>query len=164
LNRLINVNMDTIPIKISRKWLTTKFVCNPDFIANNCKGRCCDGSRKTTLISLLPEEEDYHRSLGMLVEDSKICANEETKKCPHKKENGLCGLHVPGNKPFGCTVSPFKVNTNNTLILRHRYILMPCFKYAKEKDVGQDGVDYAYNIFREGLIKIFGKDKTLELN
>lgn len=40
---------------------------------------------------------------------------------------------------------------------------MPCFKYAKEKDVGQDGVDYAYNIFREGLIKIFGKDKTLEL-
>ena len=137
-----------------------KFVCNPDFITNVCHGRCCDGGGQTTLISLLPEEEGYQRDLGVTVENSKICANEQTKKCPHKKDNGLCGLHITGEKPFGCIVSPFKVNSNNTLILRHRYILMPCHKFAKEKSIGQEGVDYAYNIFKEGLIKIFGVENT----
>lgn len=74
----------------------------------------------------------------------------ENGKCPFKYQ-GLCGLHESGTKPFGCIMSPFNLNKNNTLIIRHRYISMCC--YGTKKSLP------AYKVHRKSLELIF-MDKT----
>ena len=47
-------------------------------------------------------------------------------------------------------MSPFKLNNNNTLIIRNRYKLLPCYDSIKG--------DYAYRVFKSSLDLIFGDD------
>ncbi len=134
-----------VEIKISNKWLKKRFNCNEEFIKNECKGRCCEGGKKI-VVTLLPEEEIRFKENGHNVVDGKLEPNK--KICPFKKESGLCNIH--NAKPFGCVISPFTVNKNKTLIVRHRYVHMKCFG---------DG-ELAYKTFNSSLVRLFGEEKT----
>jgi len=76
------------------------------------------------------------------------------KLCPFKGKTYECNIHFTPNKPIGCIVSPFALNKNNTLIIRHRYIHLPC-----RDDSGKP----AYKAFRDSLVKIFGRKQTNKL-
>jgi hypothetical protein len=125
-------------IKISSKWLNHKFLCSPEYIVNHCKGRCCWGANRLS-ISLLPEEDKEFQKTE--------------KKCFYQCKTGLCSLHGTIKKPFGCIISPFTVNKNKTLIIRHRYSKFKCH--------GQG--DYAYNVFKFSLVKLFGEKQYNKL-
>ena len=136
-------------IKISTKWIKHKFSCSRDYITSTCRGRCCEGSDKI-LISLLPEEAQAHIEQGFQVVDGLLQPDSQTKKCPHKREDGLCGIHGTSLKPFGCIASPFTLNNRNTLIIRNRYSMMKCH-----------GQGYpAHKTFRASLDLIFGANEA----
>ncbi len=141
-----------IPIRrvvVSTKWMMHKFSCTEDYILNNCKGRCCEGTNKI-LISLLPEEVKKHEKMGFVVKYGLLQPNLNTGKCPHKMYNGLCGIHGTDMKPFGCIASPFTLNSNGTLIVRNRYTKLRCH--------GNENEEPAYKVFRTSLNLIFGFD------
>jgi hypothetical protein len=132
--------------------------CGPDCIAmNGCKGNCCDApSRPTgTMITVHPSEQAHIERLGGVVVGGMLQPRPGEKVCPFKKD-GLCGLHFGGPKPVGCTISPFTLNPNGTLIIRNRYRVLPCFK-------GKGRKDFAYRVFRSSLDAIFGKANTAVL-
>tara|TARA_R100000049_G_C1925092_1_gene69623 strand:+ start:194 stop:718 length:525 start_codon:yes stop_codon:yes gene_type:complete len=133
-------------IKISKKWLLHKFPCSVDYIKNVCHGRCCQGTGRI-LVSLLPEEQEYHRKMGKKVEKGLLQANIRCV-CPYKRVDGLCDIHYI-NKPFGCVVSPFKINSNNTLIMRHRYTKLKCHGTGEP----------AYKKFRNSLDLLFDESE-----
>ncbi len=139
-----------VKIKVSTKWLKKKFKCDKDMIQQHCKGKCCKGFNKV-LICLLSEETKK------LKDKFKKCKIENNKiigirnECFFKDINGLCKLHDTPYKPLGCIFSPFKINKNKTLIIRHRYIRFPCFNHKDGK--------FAYITFKDSLIKIFGNKK-----
>lgn len=136
-------------IKISKAWAYHKFMCSKDYIINVCHGSCCQGSNKI-LISLLPNEVAKHEQNGKCVIDNKLQADGQTGICPYKNNNGLCALHGTSDKPFGCIASPFTINSNDTLIIRHRYSRMKCHG---------DGL-YSYIVFRPSLNLIFGENEA----
>jgi hypothetical protein len=139
-------------IKISIKWMQIKFECTPEFIKNICKGRCCEGS-KNLLISLLPNEEEKINELNIkcYIKNGHLLPKNGTK-CPFKNKDELCTLHNTELKPFGCILSPFTLNKNNTLVIRQRYLMFPCF--GKGQPV--------YETFRNSLVLLF-KEKTDEI-
>ena len=83
------------------------------------------------MISLLPDEAARQESLGFKTRDGMLLPNPKTGKCPHKKPNGLCGLHYSPYKPFGCIASPFTLNGADTLIVRNRYNMMKCHGHGQ---------------------------------
>ena len=142
-------------IKISNKWLKKKFYCSEEMIRNTCKGRCCKTAKGTTLISILPEEEKSLKGKYPLCKFEGNKIKNKTEICFFKDDYGFCKLHKTKDKPLGCIFSPFKINKNNTLIIRHRYLMFPCFKHPQG--------DYAYNTFKASLIKAFGQEKYEEI-
>ena len=155
---LFDMQVDKISIKISSKFLNMKFKCSVDYIENVCHGSCCSKGNGDLLICLLPDEVEYQNNNGFKTINGKMCADEKTKRCPHQNKLGCCDLHYTGHKPTGCIVSPFKINKNNTLIIRYRYVMMKC--RVKDSEVGGD---FAYNVFKPSLIKIFGEEQTNEI-
>lgn len=140
-------------IKISSKWARKKFPCYPEYIINNCRGRCCEGTGKI-LVSLLPGEEKYHRDfLGCKVKEGKLLAHSDSKKCVHKNSNSLCNLHNTAYKPFGCVASPFTLNKNNTLIVRYRYTRLKCHGQGEP----------AYITFFASLVLLFGQREAARI-
>lgn len=140
---------EKVQIKISSKWMLHQFRCTEDYIKNVCHGSCCTGADKV-LISLLPQEAKRQVELGCKVTDNKLCPDNETGKCPHLNDCGLCDIHFTPDKPFGCIASPFTLNKSNTLVIRHRYSRMKCHG---------DG-EYAYKTFRASLDLILGKEEA----
>lgn len=125
------------------------FTCNPEYIQEYCKGRCCRGTKKI-MVNLLPKEEKLQRDAGYDVRDGFLQADPDTKLCPHQLSNGLCGVHGTDLKPFGCVASPFTLNKNDMLIVRHRYSLFKCHGRGKP----------AYITFRASLDLIFGIEEA----
>ena len=136
-------------IKISSSWLHHLFTCNSEYIQQHCKGRCCRGSNKI-MVSLLLEEEKLQRDNGYDVQDSFLQPDPNTKLCPHQLSNGLCNVHGTDLKPFGCIASPFTLNKNDTLIIRHRYSQFKCHGHGEP----------AYKTFRSSLDLIFGAEEA----
>lgn len=132
-------------VKISSRWMRHKFNCTEAFILNNCHGRCCEGTGKV-VVSLLPEEEAWHRSQGLVVIEGRLWAR--AGKCPHKETSGFCSIHGT-QKPFGCIASPFTLNRAGTLIIRHRYSRLKCHGEGEA----------AYRTFRASLVLLFGPVK-----
>ena len=159
LNNLFEPKTKTyITIRISHKWLLKRFAkCDVDFITNVCHGRCCHGNGSKVLVSVLPKEETPFKDSDISFVNGKISA---VGKCPFQNQNGLCDLHFTEHKFFGCIISPFKINNNDTLILRHRYISLPC-SLAFHKDLKD--TDYVYKVFSASLIKLFGEDGYAEI-
>lgn len=139
-----------VDIKISYRWLLTKWhKCEPSFITENCNGKCCGSSKGGTFISLLNNEIALFKRYGANIENN-VAKESGLNKCIFKDNNGLCRLHNKQDKPFGCIASPFTLNKKDTLIIRHRYIHLPCF----------NGNYYAYNVFKNSLILLFGLQTT----
>ncbi len=140
-------------INVSHCWLLTKWhKCVPSFIEENCKGKCCDSSKGGTFISLLDNEMPLFEKHGAETENN-VAKGGNNGKCVFKDNDSLCRLHSMHNKPFGCIASPFTLNRNDTLIIRHRYIHLPCF----------NGVYCAYDVFKKSLILLFGAVVTDEI-
>ncbi len=150
-------NTNLIPIKVSARSARLKFIeCGPVCIANGCKAKCCDAPKQPTgmLVTVHKDEQALVEAQGGVIVEGRLQPISGHTGCPFKTSDYLCSLHGTPAKPFGCRVSPFMLNKNDTLIIRHRYIQLPCY------DPKQG--DFAYRTFRDSLVLIFG-DKIVEL-
>ena len=141
----------TVTVRISSKMANLRFHgCKPDFVREVCHAKCCfsGDKKKGAVVSVLPTEEAVLERLGETrVKDGLLVPKEG--KCPFIDVNGACGLHGSPHKPFGCIASPFTLNRSGTLIVRHRYLQLPCYK--TEESVP------AYEAFGASLELLFGE-------
>jgi Fe-S-cluster containining protein len=149
INQSLLFNTDnTTTIKISTKWLSHNFECTVDYIKSTCHGRCCTGGSRV-LIALLPDEEEWHRNNGMIVENGLLQSGVKKNRCPYQTDEGLCSIHDSPHKPFGCIISPFRI-IGTTLVIGNRYSLMRCHGHGLP----------SYITFRASLDKIFGAEES----
>ena len=149
---------DKVKVKVSAKSLMLDFVpCSPGFINNVCKGKCCDAPSRTDgcLVTIHHDETNNIENRGGVIVDGLLKPLRGKKGCPFKKSN-LCSLHETKDKPFGCIASPFTLNKNNTLIVRNRYKMLPCYKAT-------EGKLPAYEAHNASLNLIFGKDESKKI-
>lgn len=143
-------------VKISAKSARLLFTeCGPLCIEHNgCKGNCCDAPSRPTgcMVTVHDSERARLELYGVEVRDSFIQPAEGQRGCPFKRD-GLCLLHGGPDKPFGCIASPFTLNANDTLVIRNRYKMLPCYRGSGPKEP-------AYRAFRSSLVAIFGEDQT----
>ena len=101
--------------------------CDPDFIRDVCKARCCESSTAPggTLITIHPTEQARIEALGGRVRDGRL--EPSCRRCPFKTPENLCSIHGP-SQPFGCIASPFTLTKKGTLVVRNRYRALKCFK------------------------------------
>jgi DNA modification methylase len=138
-------------IKVSAKMARLRFNgCDPEYIRTTCHARCCESSTSPTgtIITIHPTEQQRIEQLGGVVTAGLLQPAAGCRKCPFKQTDHLCGLHVSGQKPFGCVASPFTLNANDTLIVRNRYRLLKCYNDGRRIE--------AYVAFRASLDLIFG--------
>lgn len=144
----------TVPVVVSAKNARLLFEgCSAQFIQNVCKGDCCR-------LKSLPEgpiikvEKDQQRSLESL--GAKFVAGimqTVNARCVFFDEDtGFCGVHFSGHKPRSCIQSPFMLNSKDTLIVRNRYKLLPCYR--------AEGAVPAYVAFRAALDLLFGLEEA----
>ncbi len=146
---------ESYPVKISAKMARLRFHgCEPDYIRNVCKARCCHSTKAPSgiIVTIHPTETAAIEAWGGRVEAGLLQPREGERRCPFKAETTeLCALHTTPDKPFGCIASPFTLNDNDTLIVRHRYKSLKCYK---------DGNRPAYRAFAASLERIFGADEA----
>lgn len=148
-------------------WVSTRSMwqrfhgCTPEFIEDVCHAKCCDApSRPTgTLITIHPSEEAAMRALGQEVDGGLLVTPE--RRCPFKTEKHLCALHDTGQKPFGCCASPFTLTKRDTLIVRNRYRMLPCYSGKAKPD---EEWPPAYIAFKSSLERLFGEATTERLH
>jgi hypothetical protein len=146
------------PVKISAAMMRQPFHgCTPEFIMDVCQGRCCRSpGAKTgtgTLITIHPSEVGRVTRAGGTVQDGLLLPEPGARRCPFQGEGDhLCGLHGTPAKPFGCIASPFTLNDHDTLIVRNRYRMLPCYK--------TEGAPPAYEAFYASLQLIFGDSEA----
>lgn len=150
-----------VPVRLSSKSARIRFQgCGLDYIANVCHGKCCETTdpKTKTIATRIPVTEKDAKVLAKF--DVQILGGQLVtapgKKCPFKQETGLCGIHVSGEKPFGCWVSPFKL-AGRTLIIRKRYIGMKC--HTNFRDTGLP----AYIAFYSSLQRLFGEQEAARI-
>jgi len=145
-------------ITLSVKSARLKFIgCGPECISRGCVSKCCNAptSELGIKITILPDEVKRVEDRGGVVIDGYLQPREGERVCPFKNSDYLCTLHGTDFKPLGCIVSPFMLTKNNTLTVRNRYKLLPC--YSPEEG------EPAYRVFKSSLVRIFGPDKALIL-
>jgi len=132
-------------IKVSSKSLNLLFhPCTENFITNVCKGKCCQGSDR--IMVTIHESEIIDEKFNGEKVINNFLIPDHRNLCPFKNISGLCNIHK--NKPIGCIFSPFTLNKNNTLIIRYRYIQLPCYRIKENKAP-------SYIAFRKSLETIF---------
>lgn len=140
-------------VVISVKSARIKFHgCTPEYINEVCHGRCCD-NRKATPRGTPVSEAEGKVLLGfpnVRVENGLMDAISGDKSCPFHGDDGLCAIHLSGEKPLGCHTSPFQLTKNNKLRIKYRFTLLKC-----HKDWKTEGLE-AYKAFPDGLRKLFG--------
>lgn len=136
-------------VKVSAAMMRQLFhSCDPDYVREVCKGRCCESS-KGILVTVHPSEKQKFINKGAAIKDGFFVADERGL-CPFKTDDGRCMTH--DDKPFGCASSPFTLNKNSTLIVRNRYRLLKCYRCHGSKP--------AYKAHRWSLEQIFGKEEA----
>jgi hypothetical protein len=147
-------------VRISAKSARLMFTeCGPACIEQNgCNGNCCDAPSKPSgcMVSIHESERERIERYGVDVRGGFIIPAEGARGCPFKRQ-GLCILHGTPDKPFGCIASPFTLNANDTLIIRNRYKLLPCYR-------GPGAKAPAYLVFRSSLDAIFGWDMAQRIS
>ncbi|MFA6754149.1 MAG: hypothetical protein WC160_02310 [Bacilli bacterium] len=141
-------------IKVSYSMLIQKFhSCTKNFILSSCKGECCCQlpNEKCFLVAIHSSETEKVKKLGGFIENN-ILKNKTS--CQFLTKEGLCSIHL--EKPFGCSISPFTLTDDDTLIIRDRYYNFKCFKIRKKRK-------YAYLAFKKSLENIFGPKNTKKL-
>jgi DNA modification methylase len=142
-------------IKISPAYLKRMFhPCTENFIKNICFAKCCESSDKNkgVIVPIYLTEQEKIIKLGGGIVDNLLTPN-ENNKCPFKRNDNLCSLHDNNNKPFGCIISPFTINNNDTLIVRNRYRLLKCYKV-------KEGKLPIYETHKQSLQFLFGNVQT----
>lgn len=132
--------------------------CGPTCIAQNgCNGNCCDAPTRPSgcMVTVHPAEQARIENLGAMVVNGMIQPRPGTRGCPFK-DGGLCLIHHSGPKPFGCRASPFTLNRNDTLIIRNRYKMLPCYRGAGSKEP-------AYRTFKSSLDLLFSPAAVADL-
>jgi hypothetical protein len=138
--------------KVSAAHMRAKFTgCIPEYIRDVCHARCCQSSSGPINVAVLPGEVARLERRRIPVVAGVIDSNE--RLCPCQTDEHLCSLHGTGDKPFGCTASPFTLNRNGTLIVRHRYYMLPCHR---------DGNVPAYRAFESSLRAVLAVDDEYE--
>jgi hypothetical protein len=100
------------------------------------------------MVTVHPSEQARVEGRGGIVIEGFLQPREGCRGCPFKKD-GLCGLHFTPDKPFGCIASPFTLNGRDTLIVRNRYKMLPCYR-------GKAAKEPAYKAFFSSLSLLFG--------
>ena len=140
-------------VKINLLALQQQFhECTPEFIRDVCQARCCRSSTDPSGIAVVVTQLEAVklRELGAVVDSETGRVAPVCRRCPFQSTaNHLCKLHNTEAKPKGCIISPFTINKNNTLIVRNRYRLLPCFKAEGSKPV--------YVAHSQSLVKMFGE-------
>ena len=148
---------DIVWVKISYKSFMLKFIpCGPECISKGCVSKCCDAPTHPDGMRVHVSKSEaavLKKLYGTKTKNGFIQPKEGCRVCPFKLENYLCGLWQNPARPFGCIVSPFALNKNNTLIIRNRYKLLPCY----DSENGQP----AYITFRSSLEALFKEDQIL---
>jgi hypothetical protein len=146
-------------VRISAKSARLMFTeCGPACIEQNgCNGNCCDAPSKPSgcMVSIHESERERIERYGVGVLEGFVQPVEDARGCPFKRD-GLCVLHGTPDKPFGCIASPFTLNANDTLIIRNRYKLLPCYR-------GPGAKAPAYKVFRSSLDVIFGESASSKI-
>ena len=148
-----------VKVKISSKMMRLKFNgCDPDYIKTTCHGACCRSPSSPTgvMVTIHPSEISKIAAYGVKVVDQFVQPNQGEHRCPFQhNESHLCNLHTTQDKPFGCIASPFTLNKNGTLIVRHRYISLKCYNDGKKIP--------AYKAFKASLDLIFGQKEATRI-
>lgn len=154
---------DYVETLVSTKTAWQRFHgCEPDYIAEVCKGRCCDAPTRPggTLVTIHRSEQAAIEAAGGTVRDGFLVTD---GRCTFKTDSHLCSLHFTPTKPFGCIASPFTFapGSSRMLIVRNRYRMLPC--YAGK--AGNDGEDWppAFVAFRASLDLIYGEAEAASL-
>lgn len=150
-DRLVNVSAACARLRFTQ--------CGPACIAaNGCGGNCCDAPSRESgcLVTVHPSEQRSLEARGGRVVDGLLLPKPGGRGCPFKM-NGLCLLHDSGAKPFGCIASPFTLNRNDTLIVRNRYKMLPCYR-GPDRNKGP-----AYRVFASSLILLFGEPEAARM-
>lgn len=145
-------------VKVSAKSMRLRFHgCEPTFIRDVCHGRCCEGPTQPlgVLISITPTETAAIEAAGGRVNQGLLMPKPGTRLCPFKTDAHLCALHDSGIKPINCIVDPFTLNRCDTLIVRNRYKLYPCYDAGPRLP--------AYKAFPRALQRLFGDEMALRL-
>ena len=144
-------------VKVSAKSVRLPFNgCEPDYIKNVCKAACCRSSARPegALIAVTRDEARTIVFLGQKVRGGLIVT--VNKRCPFQKtDDHLCSLHGTPAKPTGCIASPFFLNRNDTLVIRHRYLALKCFNDGHKLP--------AYVAFRSSLNMLFGTEEAIRV-
>jgi hypothetical protein len=126
--------------------------CTPEYIRDVCHGRCCTShSHGGALIAVHEFERPAVEHAGGIVIDGLL--RTIAGRCPFQDpETFLCTVHGTDAQPLGCSVSPFKLNSKGTLVIRRRYVSMCCYS--------KGGGTPAYIAHRRSLEMVFGKAET----
>jgi hypothetical protein len=147
-------------VVISAKWARVRFEgCSPDYIRTTCHGRCCHTSAQSDGTRIPVSDNEAAVLLGfpgVRVVDNHLRPREGEHGCPFHAADGLCQIHMSGEKPLGCWLSPF-VLRRGKLCLRHRYVVLQC--HRDFKDAGLP----AYRAFASSLVRFFGPDEAARI-
>jgi hypothetical protein len=150
--------MITVAIKVNVPALRQPFhPCTLDFIRDICQARCCRSTTDPTGIAVIvtSAEAVALRRRGAVVDD-RGRVQPVNRRCPFQGVGDhLCTLHAHPDKPGGCIISPFTINDSNTLIVRNRYRMLPCFK--------ADGAVPVAHAHRASLERLFGEAQATRL-
>jgi hypothetical protein len=145
-------------VRISAKSARIRFQgCAPDYILNTCHGKCCETAANPagTRIPVTKQDAAALAKFDVQIVDGLLVSRPGETKCPFKQATGFCGIHISGEKPFGCWVSPFKLTGKKpVLVIRKRYIGMKC--HADFRETGLP----AYRAFHSSLVRLFGEKET----
>lgn len=151
-----NKESEFVKIRINLAALQQKFhPCTLDFIRDTCQARCCRSTVDPSGIAVVvrPQEIIPLEALGAKIDHETGRIEAVNRRCPFQREdNHCCSLHGTPEKPAGCIISPFTVNKNNSLIVRNRYRMFPCFK--------AEGAIPVYLAHRGSLERLFGAKAT----
>jgi hypothetical protein len=147
-------------VTISNKSARIRFHgCTTEYINNVCHGRCCD-NRKNNPRGTPVSEAEGKVLLGfpnVRVVNGLMDAIEGDKSCPFHQNDGLCAIHVSGEKPLGCHTSPFQITKHNKLRIKYRFTVLKC-----HLDWKTDGLP-AYLAFPDALRKLFGETEAARI-
>ena len=156
----INEISEIVKIKISSKSCRELFEgCSLKYILKVCHGRCCSAPAMELgfAVVVLQEELAVIQSHGGVVINNVLQPKPGEKRCPFFSDNGLCNLHESGNKPYGCWLSPFTINKNNTLVIKNRNRMLKCYQ---DESVAKTP---AYIAYRKSLDMMFGEEESAKI-
>jgi hypothetical protein len=131
--------------------------CEPDYIRDVCKGACCRSATipMDKLIAVQPWEQGPVEAYGGKVSAEGTMVPVHGRCGFQAHGTNLCWLHTTDAKPGGCTLAPWCLNKNGTVIVHNRYKFLKCFKDGQQLP--------AYVAFKGGLVLLLGEEQYGDL-